>query len=206
MADATRLGDVIITGSKQNYSISNLRASLGRLVRPNNFRVRLNLASTTGRSDQPQISTIANTFEFRCEKAELPGRTLATNDDMGSGPSLKLPYDMTYNDIQLSIICAEDMAERKFFETWMDFIVKPGNTPEAGTVAFYSQYALGNTLVVSQLDDYGVPVLTYTCYHVYPIAITPMNATWEEVNTYQRFGVTLCYRYHKYTKDLGLEE
>jgi hypothetical protein len=23
-----------------------------------------------------------------------------------------------------------------------------------------------------------------------------MNATWEEVNTYQRFGVTLCYRYH----------
>ena len=198
MADATRLGDVIITGNKQNYSISNLRASLGRLVRPNNFRVKLNLASTTGRSDQPQISTIANTFEFRCEKAELPGRTLATNDDMGSGPSLKLPYDMTYNDIQLSIICAEDMAERKFFETWMDFIVKPGDNAQAGTVAFYSQYALGNTLVVSQLDDYGVPILTYTCHHVYPIAITPMNATWEEVNTYQRFGVTLCYRYHEF--------
>ena len=198
MANETQ--QVVITGNKesQNYSISNLRASLGRLVRPNNFRVKLNLASTTGRSDQPQISTIANTFEFRCEKAELPGRTLATNDDMGAGPSLKLPYDMTYNDIQLSIICAEDMAERKFFETWMDFIVKPGDNAQAGTVAFYSQYALGNTLVVSQLDDYGVPILTYTCHHVYPIAITPMNATWEEVNTYQRFGVTLCYRYHEF--------
>jgi len=181
-----------------NYSIRNLRTSLGKLLRPNNFKVVLNLASTTGRADQPQVSTIASTFEFRCEKAEIPGRTIATADDMGSGTSLKLPYDTTYNDIQLSIICASDMAERKFFEKWMDFIVKPGDHPDAGTVSFYSQYALGNTLEVSQLSDAGVPVLTYTCYHVYPIAITPMNATWEEINTYQRFGVTLCYRYHEY--------
>ena len=182
----------------QNYAISNLRASLGTLLRPNNFRVKLTLASTTGRADQPQIATIASTFEFRCEKAELPGRTIATSDDMGSGPSLKLPYDTTYNDIQLSIICASDMAERKFFEKWMDFIVKPGDVPQAGTVAFYSEYALGNTLKVSQLTDAGVPAITYTCHHVYPIAITPMNATWEEINTYQRFGVTLAYRYHTY--------
>jgi len=197
MASLTQRVEVIEKNA-QNYSISSLRASLGRLVRPNNFRVKLSLASTSTRLDHPQISTIANTFEFRCEKAELPGRTLATNDDIGSGPSLKLPYDTTYNDIQLSIICAEDMAERKFFERWMDFIIKPGNHPEAGTVAFYSQYALGNTLEVSQLNDSGVSVLKYKCNHVYPIAITPMNATWEEINTYQRFGVTLAYRYHEY--------
>ena len=184
----------------QNYAISNLRSSLGTLLRPNNFRVTLSLTNASGgRSDQPQISKIANTFEFRCEKAELPGRTIATTDDMGSGPSLKLPYDTTYNDIQLSIICASDMAERKFFEKWMDFIVKPGDSSlGGGTVAFYSQYALGNTLEVSQLTDAGEPAITYTCHHVYPIAITPMNATWEEINTYQRFGVTLAYRYHTY--------
>ena len=196
---ATTLPTVTVTGKKevsQNYAISNLRKSLGRLVRPNNFRVKLSLANLGVREDQPQISTIANTFEFRCEKAEIPGRTIATVDAGGSGPSLKLPYDTTYNDIQLSIICAEDMAERKFFETWIDFIVKPGDQLDGGTVAFYAEYALGNTLEVSQLNDAGNSVLTYTCYHVYPIAITPMNATWEEVNTYQRFGVTLCYRYH----------
>jgi len=196
---ATTLNTVTVTAQRpQNYSISKLRQSLGRLVRPNNFRVRLSMASTSGRADQPQISTIANTFEFRCEKAEIPGRTIATTDDMGSGTTLKLPYDTTYNDIQLSVICAEDMAERKFFEKWMDFIVKPGDNPQAGTVAFYSEYALGNILQVSQLNDIGDAVLTYTCYHVYPIAITPMNATWEEINTYQRFGVTLSYRYHEF--------
>ena len=106
---------------------------------------------------------------------------------------------MTYNDIQLSIICSTDMLERKFFEQWMDFIVKPGNPTNAGnagTIAYYSDYAKGNILKVSQLNDSGTEILTYTCYDVYPIALTPMNATWEENNTYQRFGVTLCYRYH----------
>lgn len=188
-----------------NYSISNLRTKLGTLARPNNFKVSLYLASSgTSRTatqdvdDMPWIGSIDKTFEFRCEKADLPGRTLATTDDSMSGTSVKLPYDMTYNDIQLSIICSTDMLERKFFEQWMDFIVKPGKAGRgnAGTIAYYSDYAKGNKLTVSQLDDNGNSVLTYTCNDVYPIAMTPMNATWEETNTYQRFGVTLCYRYH----------
>jgi hypothetical protein len=183
----------------QNYAISNLRKSIGTLVRPNNFRVVLSIGSTNaGLVNHPQISTIKDTFEFRCEKAEIPGKTIATVDDGGPGTAMKLPYDMTYNDIQLSVICASDMAERKFFEKWMDLIVKPGAYSGGGTVAFYDQFALGNTMTVSQLSDSGVPLITYTCYHVFPIAITPMNATWEEVNTYQRFGVTMSYRYHRW--------
>ena len=188
-----------------DYSISNLRTKLGTLARPNNFKVSLSLASSgVSRTpakdvdDMPWIGSIDKTFEFRCEKADLPGRTLATTDDSMSGTSVKLPYDMTYNDIPLSIICSIDMKERKFFEQWMDFIVKPGKKGlgNAGTIAYYSDYAKGNKLTVSQLDDNGNSVLTYTCNDVYPIAMTPMNATWEETNTYQRFGVTLCYRYH----------
>ena len=190
-----------------DYSISNLRTKLGTLARPNNFKVSLSLAST-GTSwlgvgarvyTMPSMTTIKDTFEFRCEKAELPGRTVATTDDSMSGTTLKLPYDMTYNDIQLSIICSTDMLERKFFEQWMDFIIKPGSPGGgglAGTIAYYSDYAKGNILKVSQLNDSGTEILTYTCYDVYPIALTPMNAMWEENNTYQRFGVTLCYRYH----------
>jgi hypothetical protein len=185
-----------------DYSISNLRSKLGTLARPNNFKVSLSLASTgVSGADvdiMPALSSISGTFEFRCEKAELPGRTVATSDDTMSGTALKLPYDMTYNDIQLSIICSTDMLERKFFEQWMDFIVKPGklSRPNAGTIAYYSDYAKGNKLKVSQLNDSGTSILAYTCHDVYPIALTPMNATWEENNTYQRFGVTLCYRYH----------
>ena len=182
----------------ENYSISNLRTKLGTLARPNNFLVSLALsaASTTALASNGvfapvKLADISSTFSFRCEKAELPGRTIATSDDTSIGTSLKLPYDMTYNDIQLSIICSTDMLERKFFESWMRYVVKYD-----GTVAYYSDYAKGNTLTVSQLDDDGTSKLTYQCRDIYPIAITPMNATWEENNTYQRFGVTLCYRFY----------
>ena len=180
-----------------NYAISNLRSKLGVLVRPNNFSVEITcnvkLTELTNR--------IKETFQFRCEKAELPGRTIATSENMGSGPTIKLGYDMTYNDIQLSVICAADMNERVFFESWMDFIIKPGgygSGDQAGTIGYYSDYALGNKLTVSQLNDFGYPILTYECMDIYPIALTPMNATWEETNTYQRFGVTLAYRYHTF--------
>ena len=168
--------------------ISDLRSSLGSLIRPNNFSVSLSVSDTILAAAGFNIS---ETLSLRCEKAELPGRTIATSDDTSIGTSLKLPYDMTYNDIQLSIICASDMKERAFFESWMRYVVKRN-----GTVAFYSDYAKGNTLSVYQLDDGGVVKLGYVCQDIYPIAITPMNATWEENNTYQRFGVTLCYRFY----------
>ena len=178
-----------ITGAR----ISDLRSSLGSVVRPNNFLVSLSLSLVVTEALKGTLSydDISTSFSLRCEKAELPGRTIATSDDMSIGTSLKLPYDMTYNDIQLSIICASDMKERRFFETWMRYVVNRN-----GTVAFYSDYAKGNTLTVSQLDDDGTSKLTYQCRDIYPIAITPMNATWEENNTYQRFGVTLCYRFY----------
>ena len=170
------------------FKISDLRSKVGAVARPNLFTCYLD-GSSVFESEIPN-------FSFRCEKAEFPGRTIATTDDTFSGPSLKLPYDMTYNDITLSIICSEDMKERRFFERWMDLIVKPARQADAGTIAYHSEYARGLRLVVEQLDSNNRILASYACYDPYPIAITPMNATWDEVNTYQRFGVTLTYRYH----------
>ena len=71
-----------VSGTKSGYAISNLRAKLGAIARPNNFLVSLQTPSFTQggaiRSDKPNQYDIAPTFEFRCEKAELPGRTVAT--------------------------------------------------------------------------------------------------------------------------------
>jgi len=49
------------------------------------------------------------------------------------------------------------------------------------------------------LDEAGNKLISYQLNDVYPTVISPMNATWEEVNSYQRFGVTLFYRYYKFT-------
>ena len=182
-----------------SFKISDFKTSIGNLVRPNLFNATLlGYTKVAGGLDKTLIN-IDNTFKFRCEKAELPGRTLATAEDaVGGGPSLKLPYDVTYNDITLSIICSADMKERKFFEEWMDRIIGRGRRTNAGLVSYYSDYALGVSLKVEQLNESGNTLIAYTLEDIYPTALTPMNAAWEETNTYQRFGVTLAYRYHTY--------
>lgn len=193
---------VDITGAKSEFfSLSEFRAKVGNIARPNYFMAELSGYETK------LGANINDTFKFRCEKAEFPGRTLATADDSGGGgTALKLPYDVTYSDMQLSIICSEDMKERIFFENWIDRIIIPAGYDdpdkkyESGLVRYYDDYAKGIRMMIQQLDSKGKVLITYELIDVYPIALTPMNATWEEVNSYQRFGVTLNYRYHAFSK------
>lgn len=174
-----------------SFKISDFRAKIGAVARPNLF-----VAKLYGNTDINAIfSQHLPNFEFRCESTSIPGRSIATIDDIGSGPSLKLPYDITYNDIDLNIICSQDMQERIAFEKWINFIVKPN-----GSLSFYNVYAKGIKLQISQLDEDGLPLITYTMYDIYPISISPMNLSWEETNTYQRFSVTLNYRRYGLSK------
>ena len=190
------------------FSISNFKNAIGNPVRPNLFKAEIsgwekNIALNSLLVERA-VSDIKD-FSFRCEKAEFPGRSIATSDDTGGGgPALKLPYDVTYNDISISVICSPDMKERVFFESWIDSIVgRAGLTnkvPVGGLISYFDNYAKGITLTVTQLDEAGKTLIKYTMNDVYPITISPMNATWEEVNSYQRFGVTFFYRHYSFSK------
>ena len=191
------------------FSISNFKTAIGKPVRPNLFKAEIDgWQKNTYLKDVLMVTNgVENIddFSFRCEKAEFPGRSIATSDDTGGGgPALKLPYDVTYNDLSISVICSADMKERVFFESWIDSIVgRAGLTnkvPVGGLISYFDDYARGVSLVVRQLDEAGNTLIRYRMNDVYPITISPMNATWEEVNSYQRFGVTFFYRYYSFSK------
>ena len=196
------LPDVVITGqriAKPSFSISDFKNNIGNLARPNLFVAEFEAGTNFAGYLQKLDSEFTERFPFRCEVAEFPGKTLSTiEDSTGAGPTLKLPYETTYNDINLTIICSEDMKERLFFEFWMDSIIGPADEERiSGLVNFYSNYAEGNKLIISQLDTEGRRLISFKLNDVYPIAISPMTASWEETNTYQRFSVTMTYRYYK---------
>jgi len=205
----TDFGEIVITASRPaSFKISDFKNAIGKPVRPNLFKADIegwdkNAVLVALLKDRG-VSDIKD-FSFRCEKAEFPGRSIATSDDTGGGgPALKLPYDVTYNDISISVICSADMKERVFFESWIDSIVgRAGLTnkvPVGGLISYFDDYAKGVSLVVRQLDEAGNTLIRYRMNDVYPITISPMNATWEEVNSYQRFGVTFFYRYYSFSK------
>ena len=206
-------GRVVITAQKDSgnssFKISDFKNAIGKPVRPNLFKAEIvgwdKNAVLNALLLQRGVADIVE-FSFRCEKAEFPGRSIATSDDTGGGgPALKLPYDVTYNDISISVICSADMKERVFFESWIDSIVgraelNPTTAVTGGLVSYFDDYARGVTLIVDQLDEAGNTLISYRMEDVYPITISPMNATWEEVNSYQRFGVTFFYRYYSFSK------
>ncbi len=182
------------------FSIAQFKNNV-KLVRPNLFYVEIfppPFLADYGASYGLLSYGDAVKFSYRCEAAEMPGRTVATYDEQTYGPAIKFAYDITYNDITLQIIASEDMNERKVFERWMDKMVTPvssRNMYSGGLAKYYNDYS-ASRLRIKQLNDSGAVISSSTLYNAYPIQLSPMNLSWEETNTYQRFAVTMTYRYY----------
>jgi hypothetical protein len=193
------------------FSITQFKENV-KIVRPNQFFVELYLPQTIAAAVSPEVQNVNNTFRFRCEATEFPGRTVATSDDISFGPTIRQAYDITYNDLNLSIIASEDMNERRVFETWIDNIVTNsglgvntgvGQTGVVnfssiafgGFVKYYNNYSTGS-VVIYQVNDAQTQLAKCTLSGAFPIGIGPMNLSWEENDSYQRFAVTIAYRYH----------
>jgi hypothetical protein len=189
------------------FSITQFKSNL-KIVRPNHFFVDITLPWDIQQKAIAKgipASSMNNTFKFRCESTEFPGRTIATIDEQANGPTVKYGYDLTYPDLNITIIASEDMIERQVFEFWMENIVTnygfgvsgrdSGGIPSGGLVKYYNEYA-GGTINVYQVNDERKQIAKCTLSYTYPIGIGPMNLAWEENDSYQRFTVTMAYRFH----------
>ena len=166
-----------------NFSISSFRSKFVP-VRPNLFSAQLVC---------PALHDITDTFLFRVETAEFPGKSIATSEITGGGgPTVRVASDVTYTDVSLTIICSADYAERIFFEKWMNLIYNE-SSGNLGLLSYYNKYAKDNILTVYQHDSSGKTIYQSIFKEVFPITISAMTANWEERDTYQRFSVSLAY-------------
>lgn len=180
------------------FNINQFKSNL-KIVRPNQFFVELYLPQAIRTATSSITGNINSTIRFRCEATEFPGRTIATIDEQAFGPTIKYAYDITYNDLNLTMIASEDMTERKVFETWIENIItNSGLSASAGLggiVKYYNDYS-GGVVNVIQVNDEQMQIAKCTLNGAFPIGIGPMNLSWEENDSYQRFTVTMAYRYH----------
>ena len=100
-------------------NISEFKASFRKdLARPNKFDVNIPVPLTL----IPYVNN-AKSLNYRCESANLPGRSLATTEQkIGSNPVEKYPYLTTFNDMQLTFMVDDDMSQKVFFDAWLNFI------------------------------------------------------------------------------------
>lgn len=129
----------------------------------------------------------SRSLRYRCESAQLPGKTIATTEQrFGSAPVEKFPYITTFTDIDLTFIVDDDMQQKLFFDGWMNYISPVYNY----NIRYKSDYTTAITI-----NQYGVNnQLTYTVnlYDAFPISMSPLSLDWSG-DGYHKLAVTFAY-------------
>lgn len=162
--------------------LNGFRSSLNKdLAIPSDFRVVI----TPPGSILPLMS--AGELAFRCESTTLPGRTLATSDLRIYGPTEKFPYQSTYDDINMTFICSSSMAERTFFDGWLELI----NPSSKWNFEYKENYV--TTIEIDQFDRQFNKPYKVKLIDAYPIAVSAMDVDWSNNSTYHKLNVTFAY-------------
>jgi hypothetical protein len=142
--------------------------------------------------------TLSRFLALQCESAELPGKTLLTQDAKIYGPTFKVPYQTQYNDITLTFLCTNDFYERKLFERWMECI-HPSDTnnlryPKGETTRYLTN------IKIIQYDDFIKQIYAVELIDAYPIGVSSQALAWSE-DGFHRLGVQFAYQKYRVLYD-----
>ena len=158
------------------------------LARASRFDVYISLPSIFMESKASTHSM--ESLSFRCESAELPGRSIATTDLQIYGPSEKMPYQTMYNDITLTFICSDSMEEKILFDMWMEYI-----NPSTTHNFTYKDSYTANKITINQYDVVDTNVYTVDLIDAFPIAVNQLDLNWSSDSTHK---ISVVFAYTKW--------
>jgi hypothetical protein len=139
-------------------------------------------------------ASLSRYLALQCETAELPGRTLLTQDVKIYGPTFKVPYQSQYNDINLGFICTNDFYERKLFDRWIEAI-HPSDTNNMRFPKGNSTRYMCNITII-QYDDFIKKIYSVELVDAFPIGVAAQPLSWSEDN-FHRLSVQFAYQRYK---------
>ena len=165
-------------------SINEFKSSFTKdLARSSRFDVNINVPLAI----IPYLNS-AKRLNYRCDSANLPGRTLGTTEQKTYGPIEKYPYMTTYNDMSLTFIVDDDMSQRVFFDAWLNYI----NPQYNNNFRYKNNYA-----TIITINQYNVSnELTYSVnlYDAYPISMNQLDLNWSD-DGFHKISVDFAYTY-----------
>jgi hypothetical protein len=164
-------------------SIANFKSSFNKdVARPNRFDVTINipLILLPYVKDSRQLS-------FRCEAADMPGRSLETTErKIGSAPTQKVPYRTQYNESTFIFIVSDDMAEKILFEGWIESINPTSNY----NFNYKSNYV--TSILVNQYDVNNNLSYQAQLIDAFPIAVNQLDLDWS-TDGHHKLAVVFAY-------------
>ena len=147
-------------------------------------------------------ASLSRYLALQCETAELPGRTLLTQDAKVYGPTFKVPYQSQYNDINLGFICTNDFYERKLFDRWLEAIHPSDTNNMRFPKGNQTRYMTNITIV--QYDDFIKKIYSVQLIDAFPIGVAAQPLSWTEDN-FHRLSVQFAYQRYKVIYEGGYD-
>lgn len=173
----------------------------------NDFRSYLNRFTDIAKADRFRVIinpvsglTSPQGLSFECEVSELPGRTIETFSARSYGPQYRYPHQSSYSDLNLTFLCMANMAggtdtgiwEKAFFDDWMELINPSLQTTTAApwNMGYRDDYSV--SVIVNHYDIFDKRTYSVEFLNSYPIAITPMQLSW---NDDSQLKLTIAFAY-----------
>jgi hypothetical protein len=165
-------------------NISNFKSSFNvDVARPSRFDVTVPIPLSLA-----TYITTARNLTFRCESAQLPGRSFETTlKKMGSAPVEKFPYATNYQETTMTFIVSDDMNEKIFFDSWMELM----NPSTNFNYQYKSNYAVD--ISVNQYDVQGNLTYAGVLQEAFPLDVNQLDLDWSS-DGYHKLAVVFCYK------------
>lgn len=179
-----------------SISINNLKSVIDLGNGPtmaSQFQVLFKLPSALRTGNEGFTSS---TLSILCQSATLAGTQISTTELSVYGPPVKMPYGLVYQDLNISFLCTNTMAQRMVFEEWRRIIVDP----TSNYVNYYDTYV--GHIIVQKLNQAGQIVHSVLYEEAFPVAIFEQELS-STNNDWLKLSVQFSYRRWRSRLDLN---
>jgi len=141
----------------------------------------------------PWDNTIVNRLRIMAETAAMPPKSLATSEKNIYGPVFQIPYRSTFVEVAINFILTDSMEEKKFFDSWQNFILDP----VTGNLNYHSDYVCDLTISkfsTSAVDFNDPPTYKIKLIDAWPSIVGEVGLTFSGGENHVTLPVTFQYK------------
>jgi len=147
----------------------------------------------SGNGVQNLDTSVNRDLQFLCENVALPTKSLSAGEKSIYGIAYQMPYKMAYQELSMTFMLTEDMAQKKFFDAWQNKIIDP----DSGNLKFYEDYV--STILIRKhkrtSSDFGASVpYEITLQGAWPSIVAEVQLSHGGGNEVARLPVTMQYK------------
>ena len=161
--------------------------NLGSLARKHKFTIQIvEPEALRSRSGKVRGSVKPSKIEFLASAASLPGKSYASTTHRMYGFGLDVPYEASYEPVQLTFLNTNDYSPRTFFEDWMANIARI----KSYNMHYYNDFI--STVNISAYDDLNDKKYECKLIESWPKSMSAIEMGWDGQDV-QTFTVDIQY-------------